>query len=91
MYKNSNNLNSQLSNAGEIGHELADHLRFDEVIETFLKKLKDVVPFDNGYVVDLRGGRIFYPLMGIESGVIKKQVNGILFRENIKAEDGPRP
>ena len=59
-------MHDQLSSAAEIGHELADRLLFDEVIETFLVKLKDVVPYDNAYVVDLRSGINLIPLMGTD-------------------------
>lgn len=88
MYNTSNTLNDQLSHAGEIGHELADRLLFDEVIETFLEKLKDVVPFGDAYVVDLRGGKKLIPLMGSESGVITKDVKGISFLAEKEPDDG---
>ena len=88
MYNNSNTLSEQLSNAGEIGHELADQLLFDEVIQTFLEKLKDVVPFENAYVVDFRGGNKLFPLMGSEMGVIRKEIEGMSFRGDKKTDDG---
>ena len=88
MYNTSNTLNEQLSNAGDIGHELADRLLFDEVIQTFLVKLNDAVPFCNAYVVDLRGGSKLIPLMGSELGAIRKEVEGIAFLGNKKPDDG---
>ena len=88
MYNNSNTLNEQLSNAGEIGHELADRLLFDEVIQTFLEKLKDVVPFEHAYVVDFTEGNKLIPLMGSEMGIIRKGIEGMSFRGDKKMDDG---
>jgi two-component system, cell cycle response regulator len=88
MYNSSTTLKDQLGSASEIGHELADRLLFDEVIETFLVKLKDVVPYDNAYVVDLRGGINFVPLMGNGPNGITKDVKGLLFHDIKKADDG---
>lgn len=88
MYNTSNDLNTRLTFAGDIGHELADQLRFDEVLETFLRKLKGVVPFDNGYIIDLRGGLHYIPLMGIEAEEIQKTVKGISFLYDQREKDG---
>lgn len=88
MYNSSNTLHDQLSTAGEIGHELSNQLMFDEVLETFLRKLKDVVSFENGYIVDLRSGRKLVPLIGLEDGNITKQVESIVFLKEKHDGDG---
>lgn len=88
MYNTSNTLNDQLSSAKEIGHELADKLLFAQVIETFLEKLKAVVPFQNAYVVDLQAGTKLLPLMGLEKNVITKQIEEISFLADKNQEDG---
>ncbi|WP_172369025.1 GGDEF domain-containing protein [Sporosarcina jiandibaonis] len=88
MFNSSTTVNDQLSCAAEIGPELADRLLFDEVLETFLVKLKDVVPYDNAYVVDLRSGIDFVPLMGNGRNGITKDVKGILFHDIKKVDDG---
>ena len=88
MFNNSNTVHDQLSSAAEIGHELADRLLFDEVIETFLAKLKDVVPYDNAYVVDLRSGIILVPLMGLGPNGLTKDVKGLSFRDVKRHDDG---
>ena len=56
MYNRSDNLNDKLSSAGIIRHELADRLGFEAVIRTFIEILKDVILYDNAYVLDLRDG-----------------------------------
>ncbi|WP_210468774.1 sensor domain-containing diguanylate cyclase [Sporosarcina sp. 6E9] len=88
MYNSSTTLKDQLSSASAIGHELADRLLFDEVIETFLVKLKEVVPYDNAYVVDLRSGINFVPLMGNGPNGLTSEVKGLIFRDIKKADDG---
>lgn len=77
MYNNSNNLNDQLSYAGAIGHELADRLQFDEVIQLFIEKLENVVPYDNAYIIDIKGGEYLIPLMASENGSVRKIVENI--------------
>ncbi|WP_432358366.1 sensor domain-containing diguanylate cyclase [Sporosarcina sp. UB5] len=55
-YMKSNKLNDMLSSSTVIGHHLADSLRVDDVFHTFIDKIKDVIPYDNAYIVDLRVG-----------------------------------
>lgn len=88
MYNTSNTLNDQLSSAKEIGHELVDMLLYDQVIETFLEKLKAVVPFRNAYVIDLEEGKKLLPLMGFEKDAITKQVEEISFLADKNSADG---
>ncbi|MHA6259336.1 sensor domain-containing diguanylate cyclase [Sporosarcina sp. CAU 1771] len=88
MYDTSNDLNARLTFAGEIGHELADQLSIDEVLETFLKKLNGVVPFDNAYVVDLIDDVHCIPIMGIESSKIQRNVLGISFLQGRVGANG---
>jgi len=88
IYTTSNKLNEQLSHVAVIGHELANHLRFDEVLETFLEKLQDVVPYENGFIVDLRKGSQLLTLKSMESGGINNKNNGIVFHSNLFDIDG---
>ncbi|MBO0601336.1 GGDEF domain-containing protein [Sporosarcina sp. E16_3] len=88
MYNRSDNLNDKLSFAGIIGRELAERLGFEDVIRTFIEKLKDVVPYDNAYVLDLRNGEHLITLMASEYGVITKKVNGLSFKQKKTEDDG---
>lgn len=88
MYNKSNTLHNQLSTAGEISHELAERLVFDEVLEVFLCKLKGIVSYDAAYVVDLREDKKMLPIMGYESEGITKKVKGIHFQDEKKPDDG---
>lgn len=87
-YNQSNNMNDKLSSAGIIGHELADRLGFEDVVRTFIGKLKDVVPYDNAYVLDLRSGEYLITLMGSENSVITKSVSDLSFRPEKSVSDG---
>ena len=88
MYHRSDNLNDKLSSAGIIGRELADRLGFEDVIRTFIGKLKDVVPYDNAYVLDLRNGEHLITLMASENGIITKDMNGLSFNLEKTVDDG---
>lgn len=88
MYHRSDNLNDKLSSAGIIGRELADRLGFEDVIRTFIGKLKDVVPYDNAYVLDLRNGEHLITLMASENGIITKDTNGLSFNLEKTVDDG---
>ncbi|WP_186668535.1 GGDEF domain-containing protein [Sporosarcina sp. BP05] len=87
-YNHSNNMNDKLSSAGIIGHELAERLGFDDVVRTFIKKLKDVVPYDNAYVLDLRAGEHLITLMGSENNVLSKKINDLSFKPEKSIYDG---
>jgi len=87
-YNNSDNLNDKLSSAGIIGHELADRLGFEDVIRTFIEKLKDVVAYDNAYVLDLRAGEHLITLMGSENNILSKELNGLSFTPEKSMNDG---
>ena len=88
MYNRSNNLKDKLSSASIIGHELADRLGFEDVIRTFITKLKDVVPYDNAYVIDLRNEEYLFTLMASENGTITKNIKGLSFDLKKTVNDG---
>ncbi len=88
QYNDSNHRQKQLAYATEIGRDLANQLLFNEVLNTFLDKLRGILPFDDGYVVDLRSGRALIPLVGIESGEMTKLVTKITFTQGKEENDG---
>jgi len=87
-YNQSDNLNVKLSSASVIGHELADQLGFEDVMRTFISKLKDVVPYESAYVLDLRAGKQLVTLMGSENGLISKNINDLVFKPEKSSDDG---
>lgn len=88
MYNASNNMHRQLSIASEIGHDLANQLLYDEVLQTFLEKLQGITPFDRGYIVDLKSRKTLIPLLGMERGEITQKVKDIRFEREKKPNDG---
>ncbi|MEK5069483.1 sensor domain-containing diguanylate cyclase [Sporosarcina sp. FSL K6-1508] len=88
MYNRSDNLNDKLSSAGIIGHQLADRLGFEDVIRTFIEKLRDVVPYDNAYVLDLRAGEHLITLMGSEGNMLSKELHDISYNPKKALDDG---
>lgn len=87
-YNESNTRQKQLSYATEIGRELANKLLFSEVMQAYLEKLRGVVRFEKGYVVDLRSEKSLIPLMSIENGTIHHQVKSIVFTKDKEKDDG---
>lgn len=55
-YMESNQFNDVLASAAEIGHQLADRLGVEDVLLTFIDKIKRVIPYDSAYIIDLRAG-----------------------------------
>ncbi|WP_422123041.1 sensor domain-containing diguanylate cyclase [Planococcus sp. X10-3] len=58
MYNNSEKVNSDLKKAGEIGHQLADRLSTDEVLDQFVIQVSDLFQVDYAYVIDYRNGKL---------------------------------
>ncbi|MFJ7933519.1 GGDEF domain-containing protein [Sporosarcina sp. NPDC096371] len=88
MYHRSDNLTAVLSSASVIGRELADRLGYEDVIRTFLVKLRDVITHDQAYVLDLREGKHLIMLMGSENGVVSRRVNDLVFTSRIFLGNG---
>lgn len=88
-YMISNRMQGQLSLASEIGHNLANELEFDEILKIYIKRLKELVPYDNGYVVDLRSQKTLIPLIGMRGGQIALTgIMGIQFEDEKTTNDG---
>lgn len=88
MYHRSDDLHDKLSSASVIGHELADRLSFEDVIRTFIMKLRDVVFYDHAYVLEVRTGQRLDLLMGSEKGVISKDTKGLVIKSKTILGDG---
>lgn len=66
LYSNSERVNEDLNQATEIGHELADRLTADEIIDLFLTKINKMLPVDYSYILDIqsqKGELIFLKAM----------------------------
>ncbi|MDN7245891.1 sensor domain-containing diguanylate cyclase [Planococcus shenhongbingii] len=58
MYNNSEQITSDLKKAGEIGHQLAERLSTDEVLDQFVIQVSEMFKSDYAYVIDYRDGNL---------------------------------
>lgn len=52
MYSDSEKVNADLNEASEFGHQLADRMTTNEILDMFLKRLSNMFPLNAGYIVD---------------------------------------
>ncbi|MDX8364047.1 sensor domain-containing diguanylate cyclase [Cytobacillus sp. IB215665] len=53
LYNSSRKVNNYLQRASEIGHQLAEQLKVEQVIDLFLEKLTMMFPVDLAYILDV--------------------------------------
>lgn len=68
LYYSSDKVNEFLQKAAEIGHQLAERLKADEVIDLFAQKLIEMLPVDYAYVLDVMDERELKLIHKIEFG-----------------------
>lgn len=91
MYNNSALVNDDLGRASKIGHELADRLSSDAIIDLFVKNIGEMLPLDYLYIIDFKDDK-FYVMRAIERGqeknlehsheVLSKSIPGIVFKRD---------
>lgn len=87
-YMKSNQFNDVLASAAEIGHQLADRLGVEDVLLTFIDKIKRVIPYDSAYIVDLRTGGNLVMLAFKEGEFRSGTPTRFLFPQKKVVEDG---
>ncbi|WP_342543370.1 sensor domain-containing diguanylate cyclase [Paenisporosarcina sp. FSL H8-0542] len=60
LYSNSERVNEDLNQATEIGHELADRLSNDAIIDLFLSRISKMLPVDYSYIIDIDQGNMYF-------------------------------
>ncbi|MCA1056329.1 sensor domain-containing diguanylate cyclase [Rossellomorea aquimaris] len=58
MYNSSEKINEYLQKAGEIGHQLTESLKVDEVLDIFLEKIIETLPVEHAYILDCKGDEL---------------------------------
>lgn len=58
LYYSSQRINEYLQKAGEIGHQLAERLQVDDVINLFIQKLGEMLPVDYAYIFEVVGDEL---------------------------------
>ena len=87
-YMESNQLNDILASAAEIGHQLADRLGVEDVLRTFVEKIKGVIPYESAYIVDLRMGENLLMLTFMEGEFRSEEANRFSFPLKKTENDG---
>ncbi|MGG0644526.1 GGDEF domain-containing protein [Sporosarcina gallistercoris] len=86
MYFSSESLNKKISSAVEIGHQLTDSLRTLEVLDIFIEKIRNVVNYDQAYLLDLRKGEFLVLLSSVEAGSLTRTPQFFNFETKIISE-----
>lgn len=87
-YTKSNNLNQILANASEIGHQLTEEHRFEDVVASFITNLKEVIHYQNAYIIDMKNEERMYFLMSYQNGKVIKESDLIYVKLNYRYADG---
>ncbi len=53
LYYSSEKVNEYLQKAAEIGHQMAERLQVDDVIDLFIQKISEMLPVDYAYILDV--------------------------------------
>lgn len=58
LYYSSEKINEYLQKAAEIGHQMAERLHVNDVINLFFQKLIEMIPVDYGYILEAVGNEL---------------------------------
>lgn len=75
LYYSSSKINENLQKATEIGHQLAERLNVDEVIDLFTKRVSEMLTVDYAYILDIVEDKELQLIRRIEKG--KEKSNDI--------------
>jgi diguanylate cyclase (GGDEF)-like protein len=70
LYYSSQKINEYLHQAAAIGHQLAERLQVDEVLDLFIQKVSEMLPVDYAYILDVVEGEQLQLLRRVEKGEI---------------------
>lgn len=68
LYYSSEKVNEYLQKAAEIGHQMAERLQVDDVIDLFIQKITGMLPVDYAYILDVTSGDKLQLIRRIEGG-----------------------
>ncbi|MGG3560460.1 sensor domain-containing diguanylate cyclase [Neobacillus rhizosphaerae] len=69
LYYSSEKINEYLQKAAEIGHQMAERLFIEDVVDLFIKKLSEMLPVDYTYILEASGDELKL-IRRIESGKV---------------------
>ncbi|MFL6518386.1 MAG: GAF domain-containing protein, partial [Bacillus sp. (in: firmicutes)] len=69
LYYSSEKINSYLQKAAEIGHQMAERLKVDDVVELLIQKVSEMLPVDYAYIFEVTKNDELHLVQGIEGGM----------------------
>ncbi|NHC42447.1 GGDEF domain-containing protein [Bacillus sp. MM2020_1] len=69
LYYSSEKINEYLQKAAEIGHQMAERLKVDDVVDLLIQKLSEMLPVDYAYIFEVTKNDELQLVRGIESGL----------------------
>ncbi|MBT2707643.1 sensor domain-containing diguanylate cyclase [Bacillus sp. ISL-47] len=72
LYYSSEKINDYLQKAAEIGHQMAERLYVNEVMDLFILKLNEMLPVDNAYILDIVDENALQLIYRVENGQKKE-------------------
>ncbi|MFD2446236.1 diguanylate cyclase [Bacillus sp. CGMCC 1.16607] len=70
LYYSSQKINEYLHKAADIGHQMAERLNVDEVIDLFIQRISEMLPVDFAYILDVVDNHELVLLRRVEAGEI---------------------
>ncbi|MEH6995866.1 sensor domain-containing diguanylate cyclase [Neobacillus drentensis] len=84
LYYSSQKVNEYLQKAAEIGHQMAERLEVNGVIDLFIQKLSEMLPVDYAYILEVVNEEELQLTRGIEGGAgLTSDIVGIRKNEGI--------
>nr|WP_263325545.1 sensor domain-containing diguanylate cyclase [Neobacillus sp. Marseille-Q6967] len=74
LYYSSQKVNEYLQKAAEIGHQMAERLQVNDVIDLFIQKLSEMLPVDYAYILEVVNEDELQLVRRIESGEVLTNV-----------------
>lgn len=72
LYSSSEKVNEYLQKVAEIGHQLAERLNVNEVLDLFMEKLINMLPAEYVYLMDIVDGKELQLIRSYENGKINE-------------------
>jgi diguanylate cyclase (GGDEF)-like protein len=70
LYYSSRKVNEHLQKAAEIGHQMAERLNVNDVIDLFIQKISEMLPVDYAYILDVIENKELQVIRRIEMGEV---------------------
>ncbi|MEH7074223.1 sensor domain-containing diguanylate cyclase [Neobacillus drentensis] len=70
LYYSSEKINGYLQKAAEIGHQMAERLKVDDVVELLIQKVSEMLPVDYAYIFEVDKNDELRLVRGIEEGIL---------------------